>query len=127
MKTETPHRASTHQRAPATAHERHNVAAARLAEETAKRPAPAEAPPDHSAPSPMTAGLEGHDRRTHVERINPGPNPAHVPGLAMGPAPDGRKPYRVLRSAKHADTILPAGTIVMLLPEEVEDHHEPVK
>lgn len=51
----------------------------------AKREKDVAAPPPAPALSPpaatMTAGLEAHDRRTHVERINPGDNPAHVPGL----------------------------------------------
>jgi hypothetical protein len=32
------------------------------------------------APPTMTGGRDWHDRRTHIERLNPGENPAHVPG-----------------------------------------------
>jgi hypothetical protein len=28
-----------------------------------------------------TGGHDAHDPRTHIERINPGDNPAYVPGL----------------------------------------------
>jgi hypothetical protein len=73
----------------------------------------------------VTGGLASDDERTHTERINPGENPAHIPGISLGPPfTTDRKPYRLKRAAKHADVILPRGTIVMLTDEEVQDHHE---
>lgn len=68
----------------------------------------------------VTGGLDQDDRRTHVDRINPGDDV----GLWTGPRDDGRRPYRLTRMAKQADAILPPGTVVMLLPSEVESHHD---
>lgn len=68
------------------------------------------------------------DPDTHVERINPGENPAYIPGIYPSVVPDeGRKAYRLRIAEKHGGDIvtLPGGTVVMLKPEEATDNHEP--
>lgn len=69
---------------------------------------------------PTMTDRDPDDGSTHVERVNPDDK------AAAPVSPDGRRPYRLTQMAKSGDAILPAGTVVMLLPEEVKDHHEMV-
>lgn len=73
------------------------------------------------------------DTRTHIERINPGDNPAYVPGALAGQAPGAPPPgkdlgpkrlYRLLEPAIHNDVRLPAGAAVELHDHQVGAHHE---
>lgn len=68
------------------------------------------------------------DPSTHIERINPGDNPAHAPGIRLGPQDDGRKAYRLLAPERHGDgwATIAAGTVVMLHPGEVGPNHVPL-
>ena len=70
-----------------------------------------------------------YDRATHVERINPGSNPADIPGakMAVAPIPEDRGPkrtYKTLISSFHNGALVPAGSLVDLHADEVAAHHE---
>ncbi len=70
-----------------------------------------------------------YNRATHVERINPGNNPADIPGAKMEvkPMPEDRgmqRNYRMLSTGFHNGAIAQAGSIVQLYDDEVGKHHE---
>ena len=66
---------------------------------------------------------------SHIDRINPGDNPADIPGIWSGPHPinDARVAHRLTKHANVHGVHLPPGTVVMLLPEEVEPLKEAVE
>lgn len=78
----------------------------------------------------MTMGVEGHDQDTHVERINPGDNPAAAPAQPEAPQlrghPGWKKPYRLMAKAVHDGMLKAAGSLVWLYDHEVGAHHEPI-
>jgi hypothetical protein len=72
---------------------------------------------------------DSYSRATHVERINPGANPADIPGAKMEvqPMPEDRGPkrsYKTLTSSFHGGVLVPAGSLVELHDDEVGKHHE---
>jgi nucleoid-associated protein YgaU len=80
----------------------------------------------------LTSGLDPEDKRSHVERINPGDNPAAAPGgggLASGPVPDERgekKLYQLLTKGAHHGFLYQPGETVWLHDDEVGPQHQPV-
>ena len=93
--------------------------------------------PEPKAPrSPMVENpvRTAEDTRTHIERINPGDNPAYIPGAwpqaeKAPAAPDGdplgiKRRYRMLQTGIHNGVRLVAGSVVELYDHEVGAHHE---
>jgi hypothetical protein len=75
-----------------------------------------------------TAGLESADERSHIERIDPGENPAYVPGtdttVAALPLDRGpQRQYIVLAKSQYAGMLKRPGDHVMLYDDEVAAHH----
>lgn len=83
-------------------------------------------------PDTMVVGrARSADTRTHVERINPGDNPAYVPGVRRDPEdtplPTGHKrKYRLLEKAIVDGALRKPGEIVEVYESQVGPHHEMV-
>lgn len=86
--------------------------------------------PSTTVPS-ATRSDDEYGAATHVERINPGTNPAWAPGSkgVVEPMPDDRgplKPYKFTAKGFHDGRIFRAGQTAMLYADQVGPHHEPV-
>lgn len=78
----------------------------------------------------VLSGLDPADHRTHVERINPGPDPAYIPGGSFSPPEPVaqergiRRLYTMLAKGVHDGLLKRAGELVMLYDDEVAPHHQ---